>query len=451
VNVDPKGCGSVAVKEADVVVVGAGFGGLNLIESLAGEDLDLLLVDRHNYHTFQPLLYQVATAGLGPEHVAHSVRDILQSQSNASFRMGTVQDVHFEDRTIQLESSDALRYKYLVIAAGASSNYFGIEGAREHSVPIKNLHNAMFLRTHILERFEEADRNPDRIDDGILNFVVVGGGPTGIETAGALMELFDQVFRYDYSDELVDRARVVLVEMLPHLLDPYEESLRSYTREALEKRGVEVMVETTVEHVSDQAVQLKDKPALPTETLIWAAGVKANPLADHLDVDQTRGGRIQVDGDLRVPARDSTFAIGDIAGARDPEGTLLPQLAPVAIQQGQHVARQIKRLEKGDVTETFEYDDPGQMATIGRHDAVVELNNGWRLSGYFAWLIWVFLHIAKLIGFRNKLMVFMSWVYNYFTYGSSSRLILDVERENDLIHPESSETSNESGNRGSQA
>jgi len=247
------------------------------------------------------------------------------------------------------------------------------------------------------------------------------------------MELFDQVLRYDYSDWLVDQARVVLIEMLPHLLDPYDESLQTYTLEALEERGVEVMVETTVERVTEGAVHLEEKPSIATRTLIWAAGVKANPLADELDVEQTRAGRISVDDDLRVSGYRSVFAIGDIAGARDSNGDLLPQLAPVAIQQGKHVADQITRLDEDQSTEAFVYDDPGQMATIGRHAAVVELANGFKLSGYFAWLIWVFLHIAKLIGFRNKLMVFMSWVYNYFTYGSSSRLILDVDREHDQV------------------
>ncbi len=428
----------------DMVVVGAGFGGLNLIEELSGSDRELLLVDRHNYHTFQPLLYQVATAGLDPDDVAQSVRDIFQSQSNVSFRMGTVRDVCFEDQILKFQSKDSLSYEQLVIAAGASSNYFGIDGAREHSIPIKNLHNAMFLRSHILQQFEEADREPSRIDDGILNFVVVGGGPTGVETAGVLTELFDQVLRSDYSDELVDRARVILIEMLPHLLDPYQSSLQKYTLEALEKRGVEVKVETTVDRVRESGVDFQNRESIPTETLIWAAGVKANPLADHLDVEQTRAGRIVVDGDLRITGRDSVFAIGDIAGATDNEGELLPQLAPVAIQQGRHVAKQIQRIEQDQTTDQFEYDNPGQMAIIGRHDAVVELANGWHFSGYFAWLSWVFLHIVKLIGFRNKLMVFLSWVYNYFTYGSSSRLILDTEREDDLLVDQHSETSDSS-------
>lgn len=421
------------MRSADLVIIGAGFGGLNLVKNLRSSNREILLIDRHNYHTFQPLLYQVATAGLGPEHVAHSVRDIFQSQSNFKFKLGTVNDVNFSENLIDLADDDSVSYETLVIAAGASANYFGIDGAREHSIPVKNLSNAVHLRSHILEQFERAESNPELIDEGILNFVLVGGGPTGIETAGALMELFDQVLRYDYSDELVDQARVVLLEMLPHLLDPYDESLRRYTLEALESRGVEVKVETTVASVNEDAVHLEEKAPILTNTLIWAAGVKANPLADNLDLEQVRGGRIKVDDDLTVPSMEQVFAIGDIAGPRDSSGNLLPQLAPVAIQQGSHVANQVKRRSNGKTSQPFTYDDPGQMATIGRHAAVVQLSWGPNLSGYFAWLIWVFLHIAKLIGFRNKLMVFMSWVYNYFTYGSGSRLILDVDPEHDRV------------------
>lgn len=417
--------------EADVVIVGAGFGGLQVAKNLRGTDLELLMVDRHNYHTFQPLLYQVATAGLGPEHVAHSVRDIFQKQENFNFLMDTVRDVEFGEGTVQLETNADLEYEYLVIAAGASANYFGIEGAREHAIPMKNLSNAVHLRSHILERFETAQEHPERIEGGILNFVLVGGGPTGVETAGALVELFDHVLSLDYSEELVGEARVILVEMLPHLLAPYDESLRNYTREELERRGVEIRTETTVRQVTPDSVHFENADPVKTETLIWGAGVKANPLADHLDVEQGRGGRILVDDDLTVSGRDRVFAIGDIAAATDESGDPLPQLAPVAIQQGRHTARGIERCEEGDASEAFVYDDPGKMATIGRHAAVVELSNGFTLSGYFAWLIWVFLHIAKLVGFRNKLMVFLSWVYNYFTFGSSSRLILDVDREED--------------------
>lgn len=418
---------------SDVVIVGAGFGGIRVAKTLARTDLRLLLVDRHNYHTFQPLLYQVATAGLGPEHVSHSLRDIFQKQKNFNFRMETVESVDFDSQHVHFRENKPASYEYLVLAAGASVNFFGIEGARKHAIPIKNLSNAVHLRSHILEQFEMAKTDPDKVKDGLLNFVLVGGGPTGVETAGALVELFDHVLRWDYSEELVDQARVILLEMLPHVLNSYDPALRQYTREALEDRGVDVLVETTVERVTGDTVFLKEDAPIDTQTLIWCGGVKANPLADGLDVKQTKGGRIVVKNDLRLPDRDRVFAIGDIAGATDEEGELLPQLAPFAIQQGKHAASQIKKLEQGKETDFFQYNNPGQMATVGRHAAVVELSGGYRLTGFFAWLIWVFLHIAKLIGFRNKLMVFMSWVYNYFTYGSSSRLILEVEREFDNI------------------
>ncbi len=416
---------------SDVIIVGAGFGGMAAARELAEENVSIRLIDRHNYHTFQPLLYQVATAGLDPEQVAHSVRDIFQYQDNFTFRKATVHDVDFDAQTVRLREQDALDYDYLILAAGASPHYFGIEGAREHAVPVKNLVNAIHLRSRILERFETAQNHPERIGDGLLNFVVVGGGPTGVETAGALMELFDHVLRRDYSDELVGHARVILLEMMPHLLDPYADSLRDYTRDALEKRGVDVKLETTVNRVTEDTVYRAENDPISTQTLIWAAGVRANPLADQLDVEQTRGGRVVVDGDLSLPRHDRGFVVGDMAGATDPEGTLYPQLAPVAIQSGHHVGRQIQHLMNDEETVPFRYDNPGQMATIGRHDAVVEFEGGTRLKGSLAWLLWVLLHIAKLIGVRRKTMVFLSWVYNYFTYGASSRLILPIDQEYD--------------------
>ncbi|MFB6347436.1 MAG: NAD(P)/FAD-dependent oxidoreductase [bacterium] len=417
----------------DVVIVGAGFGGITLAQDLAGEDLSIRLVDRHNYHTFQPLLYQVATAGLDPEQVAHSVRDIFQKQENFTFQKDTVHDIDFGDKQVLVEDDGRIDYDYLVLAAGASANYFGVEGAKEHSIPVKNLSNAVHLRSHILEQFEKAQKHPELIDQGILNFVVVGGGPTGVETSGALMELFDHVLRWDFSEELVEEAQVILLEMMPNLLSPYQNHLQSYTKDALEKRGVDVKLETTVNEVTETSVHLQDDGTIMTQTLIWAAGVKANPLADHLAVEQTRGGRIVVDRDLSLPTLQDVFVIGDMAGATDPDGELYPQLAPVAIQSGHHAADQIQKLEASEDTEAFVYDDPGQMATIGRHDAVVEFAGGYSLKGYFAWVIWVFLHIAKLIGFRHKIMVFLSWVYNYFTYGASSRLILPMEQESDDV------------------
>ncbi len=417
----------------DVVVVGAGFGGVHAVSGLRGTDLHCLLVDRHNYHTFQPLLYQVATAGLGAEDIAHAVRDVFKHQDNVEFAMNTVVDVEFDRRRVVMQDGSEVEYRYLVLAVGASTHYFGVEGAEDHAFEIKNLANAVRLRSRILRQFEYASRNPDRIDPGTLTFVIVGGGPTGVETAGALMELFDNVLRLDYSDELVDRARVILLEMLPNLLDPYVPELQQYTRQQLEERGVDVRLETTVEKISEDRVFLEDQSSVPTQTLIWAAGVKANPLAGELDLEQVGGGRIKVDDTLAVPKWDRVYVIGDMSGATDEAGDRLPQLAPVAIQQGTYVANRIKSLESGGPTRPFRYRDPGQMATIGRHAAVVELSEDFTITGYVAWVFWVFLHIAKLIGFRNKLAVFLSWVYNYFTYGSSSRLILEVDPETDEL------------------
>lgn len=418
---------------SDVVIIGAGFGGLQVVKNLRDSDLSVTLIDRHNYHTFQPLLYQVATAGLSPEHVAHSVRDIFQHQENFHFLKDTVIDIEFEGQRVLLQENEYLSYNYAVIAAGASANYFGVEGAREHSIPMKNLSTAIHLQSHILEQFEQAQQHPEQIGSGLLNFVLVGGGPTGVETAGALVELFDHVLSQDYSRQLVEKSSVILLEMRPHLLDPYHETLQSYTLKKLEERGVEIRTETTVERVTNDTVHLRENNDLPTRTLIWAAGVKANPLADKLDVNQKRGGRIDIDRNLTLPEYKEVFAIGDIAAGTDQNGQLLPQLAPVAIQQGTYAAEQIQRYETGGRQKPFVYNDPGMMATIGRNDAVVELPNGLRMSGFLAWIIWVFLHIAKLVGFRNKLMVFLSWIYNYFTYGSSSRLILDIDPERDEL------------------
>lgn len=416
-----------------VVVVGAGFGGLEMVRRLRGEPVDVMLVDRHNYHTFQPLLYQVVTAGLEPEEIAWSVRDIFQGVDNFSFRMATVTGVDFDAKNVIVNGDKPIPYDYLVLAAGATTDYFGVEGAEEHSYSIKNLMNAMDLRSHIIRQFEEAEKNPEQLGEGGLNFVIVGGGPTGVETAGALVELFEMVLQKDFPDIDIDQARVILVEMNPHLLDPYAESLRDYTLETLRDRGVEVRLEQSVVEAGEDRVKLSTGETIKTETLIWAAGVRANPLADRLDVNQIQGGRIQVQPDLRLPDRPDVFVIGDMAGSRNENGQLDPQLAPVAIQGARHASRQILNLEAGKPTEPFEYDPPGKMATVGINAAVAELKGGIKLSGFPAWVIWVFLHIMKLVGFRNRLLVFFDWVYNYFTYDRAARLIMDVVPESDKL------------------
>jgi len=365
------------------------------------------------------------TAALEPEDIAWAVRDIFQDQENFSFRMGTVTDVNFDEKTVLLRNADPIDYDYLVLAAGATPDYFGVEGAEEHSLAVKDLMNAVRLRSHILRQFEHVEKNPEQVDDGALNFVIVGGGPTGVETAGALVELFDKVLRKDFPELDIDAARVLLVEMNDHLLDPYDESLQEYTLNTLRDRGVEVKLESSVVKATENSVEFKSGEVLSAQTLIWAAGVRANPLADQLDLNQGPGGRIVVNDDLSVPGHPDSFVIGDMAAAMDREENIEPQLAPVAIQGGAHVSQQILRHVAGKETESFNYTNPGKMATVGVNAAVAELPGGLKLSGFPAWFIWVFLHIMKLVGFRSRILVFLDWVYNYFTYNRASRLIYD--------------------------
>ncbi|MGK2947205.1 MAG: NAD(P)/FAD-dependent oxidoreductase [Acidimicrobiales bacterium] len=407
-----------------VVVVGAGFGGLEVARSLKGRPVDVTLVDRHNFHTFQPLLYQVATAGLNAADVAHVVRGLFHDQGNVRFRQGTVTGVDWAARTVTVAEQDPLPFDHLVLAAGAAVTWFGTPGAEEHGFALYTLEDATRLRNHVVERFEAADTDQREIDRGGLTFVVVGGGPTGVETAGALAELFAMVFRKDYPGLPVSRARVVLVEMQDHLLGPFRPASRRHALDTLRSRGVEVRLGTKVASVGADTVTFGDGEVLPCQTLVWAAGVQANPLAAVLDLEQDRGGRVVVDPDLQVPGRRGVWAIGDVAAARDSRGELLPQLAPVAMQSGRHVARQITRLLANEPTAAFRYRDKGTMATIGRRAAVAELPGRITLRGAPAWLAWLGLHLVFLVGKRNRASVLLNWAWNYLTWDRGPRLIL---------------------------
>jgi NADH dehydrogenase len=410
-----------------VVVIGAGFGGLEVARHLKGAPVDVTIIDQHNFHTFQPLLYQVATAGLNAADIAHAVRGLFHRQSNVRFRQGRVTGVDWAGRTVALEGHPDVAFDHLVVAGGATVTYFGTPGAAEHGFALYTLQDATRLRNHVVRRFEAADADSGELDRGGLTFVVVGGGPTGVETAGALAELFAQVFRKDYPSLDVSRARVVLVEMQDHLLHPFKPSSRRHALETLRSRGVEVRLGAKVASVGPDSVTFADGEVLPCQTLVWAAGVQANPLAATLGVAQDRGGRIVVDPDLRVPDHPGAWAIGDIAATRDRGGELLPQLAPVAMQGGRHVARQIRRLLAGQPTEPFRYRDKGTMATIGRRAAVAELPGGIRLRGAPAWLAWLGLHLVFLVGKRNRASVLLNWAWNYLTWDRGPRLILDQQ------------------------
>ncbi len=411
-----------------VVVVGAGFGGLEVVRHLADQPVDVTVVDRNNFHTFQPLLYQVATAGLNAADVAHVVRGLLHGQGNARFRQATVTGVDWDERTVLLDGHPPLPFDHLVLAGGATVTHFGTPGAAEHGFALYTLADAVRLRNHIVERFEAADADGPNVADGELTFVVVGGGPTGVETAGALVELFAMVFRKDYPELDVSRARVVLVEMQDHLLGPFGPSSRRHALDTLTSRGVEVRLGTTVAEVTEKSVVLRDGEELPCRTLVWAAGVQASPLAGVLGLEQARGGRLAVGPDLRVPGHDRVWAIGDIAAATGRDGEVLPQLAPVAMQGGRHVARQIVRLAEGRPVEPFRYRDKGTMATIGRRAAVAELPGGIRLRGGPAWLAWLGLHLVFLVGKRNRASVLLNWAWNYVTWDRGPRLVLRPDR-----------------------
>jgi NADH dehydrogenase len=415
-----------------VVIVGAGFGGLAAARELGSAPVDVTVVDRNNFHTFQPLLYQVATSGLASADVAYPVRGILARHDNLSFRQAAVIGADLDRRLLHLQHDEHevedLAFDHLIVAAGATTNTFGIPGVDHHGFPLYNLADAVRLRNHVLERFEAADAEPGLIDDGALTFVVVGGGPTGVEVAGALAELVDLVLRKDFRRLDVSRARIVLVEMLDHLLAPFSPSSQEHARRTLEERGVEVRTGVQVARVRSTRVALVDGEELAAHTLVWAAGVKANAIGTALGLPTGRGGRIVVGPNLEVDGRSGVWAIGDVAAIADRKGgsgALLPQLAPVAIQSGRHVAHQIASRAAGHraPTKPFHYRDKGTMATIGRSRAVAELPLGIKLRGFPAWLSWLGLHLVMLAGFRNRISVFANWAWNWLTYDRGPRLI----------------------------
>ncbi len=323
--------------------------------------------------------------------------------------------------------TDPAPFDYLVLTAGATTTTFGTEGVREHTYPLKMLSDAVRLRDHILRQVEQVDKDPSLVEEGALNFVVVGGGPTGVELCVALVELFDHVLSRDFHTLDLREARVVLIEALPQLLQDYSPESQTYAHRVLEGRGVEVMLSTSLKEVGDGYVRLDDGSEIRSRTIVWAAGVRAHPLADALGLGQTKAGRIVVEADLSLPDHPNAFVIGDMAGATTPDGELHPQLAPVAQQQARHVVRQIALPRCGRQTEAFSYSDKGTMATIGRGAAVAELPPGMRLRGRVAWLAWLGAHLLFLIGYRNRAAVLLNWIYNYVTYDRASRLIVGWE------------------------
>lgn len=413
-----------------VVVIGAGFGGLRVARGLAGAPVEVTIVDANNFHTFQPLLYQVATAGLDLDDIAYPVRGIFRRQRNVSVRMAAVTGVDLRARRVTTDRGAPIEYDTLVVAAGTVSHDFAIPGVAAHTFPLKAAGDAVALRTHLLARFEDAALVGDAASaaPGALDVVVCGGGPTGVEMAGGLAELYQRVLAKDFPALAVDRARITLVEAADRVLGPFHEALGERARRTLERHGIEVITGTPVERVEPGAVHLVGGRVLTAGTVVWAAGVRASPVAELLGVELGRGGRIVVGTDLSVPGWPEVFAIGDIAV--DPAAPLA-QVAQPAIQGGHHVARQIERRLGGLPTEPFRYRDKGSMATIGRHDAVAEFPNGRRLHGVVGWVAWLGLHLVYLMGFRNRANVLVNWAWNYLTYDRASRMIAPP-----IVHPD---------------
>jgi NADH dehydrogenase len=415
-------------KRPHVVIVGAGFGGLGVAEQLAHVSVDVTLIDRHNYHTFQPLLYQVATSLLNAEDVGAPVRSMFRHQENVTFRMATVTGIDVPGHTIQLEDGGRITYDYLVLAGGATVNYFNTPGAAEHAFPLYTLTNAVKLRNHVLERFEAADRDPNLIEDGALNFAIVGGGPTGVETAGALSDLFYNLLPRDYHELATENARVIIVERGNEVLAQFKENLRAYAKEALEERRVEMRLGEAVAEVGPTFVRLQSGEEIKAHTLVWAAGVRANPLADLLGLPQGRGGRVKLSPDLSVPEHPEVFVVGDM-GEVASDGEVLPQLGSVAMQSGEHVGRQIARRLLDEPGQPFKYWDKGFMATIGRGAAVVEFPNKRTLHGPLAYFAWLGVHLVLLSGVRNRIETLWNWGWSALTHDRAARIIIDAKDE----------------------
>ncbi|QBI21329.1 NAD(P)/FAD-dependent oxidoreductase [Egibacter rhizosphaerae] len=413
-----------------VVLIGAGFGGLAALRELrrrrvAGQ-IDLTVIDEVNHHTFQPLLYQVATAGLQPQDVAHSIRGVIGSRTHVGFRLGRVVGVDWPRREVRLADGDRVPYDRLVIAAGAVTNDFGVPGVTEHAFVLKQLGDAAALRNHILRRFEEASAHASH-PEGTLTFVVVGAGPTGVELSGALAELTTHVLAKDFPELDTRQVRILLVERDDLPLPGYRPRNRRYARARLADRGVEVALATGVREVRGTGVLLNDGRIVASRTVVWAAGVRPHPLAEALDLPLGPGGRIAIDATLRVHGRPEVLAVGDVAAVTEgPEGPH-PQLAPVALQQGRHAARELLRERAGEPPRPFGYVDKGKMATIGRSAAVAESPGG-RLAvrGFVAWVAWLLLHVAFLVGFRNRASVLFTWAYSYLTYDQSARAVFEA-------------------------
>ncbi len=405
-----------------VVIAGAGFGGLTCARALKNAPVEVLLVDRNNYHLFTPLLYQVAGALLDPGEIARPVRQLIRPLHNADFRQAAITGVDFEQRRL-LTDHGPIPYDYLVLATGAQSDYFGNASLAEHTMGLKELDEGLALRNRILSRFEASrwTDDPER-RRMLLSFAVVGGGPTGVEMAGAISELIRLVLRKDYRDLDTNEVRVVLIEAAPYVLGPFVPTLRAAALKSLKRKGIEVRLATKVEAVTDSSVRIAGGEEIPAGTVIWTAGVRASDVGMATGAQLVRQSRLKVDNTLQVPGHPVVFVIGDLAGATDGDA-MLPMLIPVAMQAGRHVASCITDMVGNGGAHAFRYKDPGIMATIGRNSAVAQLGIV-HLSGFLGWAMWLVVHLVNVISFRSRVVVLINWAWDYLFYDRPIRLIV---------------------------
>ncbi|MFL6247742.1 MAG: NAD(P)/FAD-dependent oxidoreductase [Thermoanaerobaculia bacterium] len=411
-----------------IVIIGGGFAGLYTARGLRGVAAEITIVDRHNYHLFQPLLYQVATAGLNPSDIAAPIRSILRKQQNVHVILGEAESIDVASKRVQLADGQSLPYDFLVVATGATHSYFNHPEWEQFAPGLKSIDDALEIRRRVLLAFEAAERTTDPAEqNALLTFVVIGAGPTGVELAGALSEIARQTMVRDFRHIRPESARVILLEGRERVLPPYPPDLSEKARKQLVELGVEVITGAVVTDVNDREVKFGDR-AIATRTVLWGAGVQASPLARSLGVPLDRAGRVIVEPDLTIPGHPEVFVIGDLAAKVQHDGTFVPGVAPAAIQEGQHTAYNLDRAVEGQPLRAFKYRDKGSLATIGRAAAVANFGGRLKFGGFLAWMAWLVIHIFFLIGFRNRFLVITQWAWAYLTYQRGARLITGTKR-----------------------
>jgi NADH dehydrogenase len=423
-------------KFAKIVIIGGGFGGIELAKHLADKPVDVIMLDKHNYHTFQPLLYQVATGGLEPDSIAFPLRKIFEGQKNFRFRIAEVTKINPETNSLDTTIGE-IKYDYLVIATGSTTNFFGNKHIEHYSMPMKSIPEALNLRSMILQNLEEALLLTNReAREPYMNFVIVGGGPTGVELSGAIAELRNHILHKDYPELNKDEMKVYLIEGLPKVLQVMSDQASAKASEFLKDMGVKVMTDVTVKNYNGKEITFNDGKKIKTHNVIWSAGVMGQ-VVDGLPKETiVKGNRIQTDNVNRVAGHTNIFAIGDVAAViteQTPKGH--PGVAQVAIQQGTQLAKNLVKLINNEPAQPFKYNDKGSLATVGRNKAVADLGKI-RFQGFFAWLVWMFVHLISLAGFRNRVVVFINWIGSYFSYNGGTRLIIRKFTREEIVEEE---------------